>query len=102
MPLSAGNGCSETRSSANARRVISMLCAMYGVSFTSSFGFTMKPFTYAPSTLTMRKQAAAGTTAATSQRIFGAETALTSAIAAPTSSAPETTSMPVSVTCASV
>ena len=37
------------RSSAYARRVISMLCAMYGRSRTSSFGFTMKLLTYQPS-----------------------------------------------------
>ena len=44
----------------------------------------------------------AGTTDAINQRMRGADTALTTAISAPATSANATTSMPVSVTCASV
>ena len=75
---------------------------MYGFSRTSSFGFTMKLLTYHDSRPTTTYVTPAGTTAAAIQRMRGAATALTSAMTAPSTSAPDTASMPVSVTCASV
>ena len=52
-PASAGNGVSAIRFSANASCVKEMLFVMYGRSRTSSFGYTMKPFTYHAVRLTM-------------------------------------------------
>ena len=102
MPVSAGNERWSMRSSPYARRVISMLCAMYGCSRTSSFGLTMKLLTYQEITPTARYAVSAGRIAAISQRSRGADTALIAAIAAPSTSAADTISKPVSVTCASV